>query len=265
MNGAEREALRQQMLLRSLLGDEPQSVLASWMRDGPRFDRGHAAYRANAGALAERALAAAYPTLQQLVGEASFAALARDHWRQRPPRDGDVAQWGGELADFVADAESLADEPCLADVARLEWVVHKAQGAADAAPLQGLARLGSEDPDRITLRLVPGTATLVSDHPVATIWHAHRSDAPDRFDAVREAYVAGGAEAVVVARQGWRVTVRKVGEGEWRYTEALLAGASLAQALALALAASGAAFDFQTWLVDAVRQQRIEAVEVPER
>ena len=72
MNGAAREALRQQMLLRALLGDARPGVVAGWLRDGPRVDAGLAAYRANAGALAERALAAAYPTVQQLLGEVSF-------------------------------------------------------------------------------------------------------------------------------------------------------------------------------------------------
>ncbi|MBU6260028.1 MAG: putative DNA-binding domain-containing protein [Burkholderiales bacterium] len=257
MSGPEREALRQQVLLRSLLGDDAPAALARWMRDGPRFERGHAAYRANAGALAERALAAVYPTLQQLIGADSFAALARDHWRQRPPRDGDVARWGGELADFIAGAESLADEPCLVDVARLEWIVHRAAGAADALTLQGLERLGRDDPQRLALRLAPGTATLVSGHPVATIWQAHRSDAADRFDAVRRAYADGRGESVVVARRGWRVEVRAVDVGERRCTDALLAGASLAEALD----AGGADFDFQAWLVDALRRQRIEAIE----
>ena len=39
--------------------------------------RGLAAYRANGHALAERALCAAFPVVRALVGEDSFAALAR--------------------------------------------------------------------------------------------------------------------------------------------------------------------------------------------
>ena len=46
------------MLLRALLGDARPGVVGGWMRDGARLARGLAAYRANAGALAERALAA---------------------------------------------------------------------------------------------------------------------------------------------------------------------------------------------------------------
>lgn len=253
---AEREALRQQMLLRALLGDARPGVVAGWLRDGAGFERGLAAYRANAGALAERALAAAFPTLQQLLGEESFGGLARAFWRRRPPLHGDIATWGGDLAAFMADDETLAPEPYLPDVARLEWAVHEAERAADAPPPSGLERLGDSDPQALWLRLTPGTALLASPHPVATIWHAHRSDAPDRFAPVRAAFDAGRGEFVRVARVGWRATVTAVDAAEHRFTAALQA----ARPLGSALSEAGAGFDFEVWLVDALQQQRLAAV-----
>ena len=95
---ADKEALRQRMLLRVLWHDARPGVLAGWTRDGERFGRGLQAYRANAGALAERALAAAFPTLQQLLGDESFAALARHFWLASPPAHGDIATWGEGLS-----------------------------------------------------------------------------------------------------------------------------------------------------------------------
>ncbi len=252
----EREALRQQMLLRALLGDARPGVVAGWLRDGAGTARGLAAYQANAGALAERALAAAFPTVQQLLGEASFAGLARSFWRARPPQRGDVATWGGALADFIADDEDLAPEPYLADVARLEWAVHEAERAADAASPAGLERLDGHDPAALWLRLAPGTALVGSPHPVATIWHAHRSDAPDRFAPVREAFAAGRGETVRVVREGWRATVAAIGSDEARFTGALLAARPLGDALAQA----GAAFDFGAWLVAALQGQWLAGV-----
>ena len=71
----QKEALRQQMLLRALWRDARPGVVAGWMRDGARFARGLAAYQANAGALAERALGAAFPTIAALLGDESFARL----------------------------------------------------------------------------------------------------------------------------------------------------------------------------------------------
>ena len=67
-----READRQQLLLGVLGRTKAPDALAGWARDDLRFSRGLLAYQANAGALAERALAAAYPVTAQLLGAESF-------------------------------------------------------------------------------------------------------------------------------------------------------------------------------------------------
>ena len=266
MTTADREALRQQMLLRALLGDARPGVVGGWLRapaGGPSVARGLAAYHANAGVLAERALAAAYPTLQQLLGEESFARLARHFWRRQPPQTGDVALWGGGLPGFIADAETLADEPYLADVARLEWAVHSAATAADAGPPQGLPLLATRDPAELRLTLAPGSTLVVSPHPVVAIWQAHRARPSgadeDRFAAVRAAFAAGVGETALVVRQGWQPVVRALAPAEACFTAAVLAGASLARALHDA----GVAFDFEAWLLAALQQGGLAAVSAP--
>jgi hypothetical protein len=256
VSGVNKEALRQQMLLRALMGDARPGVVAGWMRDGARFERGLSAYRANAGALAERALAAAFPTLRQLVGADSFAALARDFWRRHPPLAGDIGLWGDALPAFVADAESLADEPCLADVARLEWALHLAERAADGTAVRGLERLATHDPAALWLRLAPGTALVESVHPIATLWHAHRRADEDRFAPVREAFAAGVGEAAFVARDGHRASVEALPAPQARFVAALLGDRSLGQALA----AAGAAFAFEPWLIAALQRQLLAEV-----
>lgn len=259
MKSTDKEGLRQQLLLASLLGDAGPDPLAGWLRQtlpGPRIERGLAAYRANAGAMAERALAAAYPTLQQLISEDSFAALARDFWRRHPPQAGDIALWGGDLPSFVADAPSLADEPFLADVARLEWAVHCAQTAADAEPPQGLALLAEADPAQLWVHFAAGTALVSSPHPIVTVWQAHRSEEADRFAPVRAAFAAGVGEHALVTRQGWRPHVVRLASAQADFTAALLSGHTLAQALQ----ESGDNFDFQAWLVAALQSQCVAAV-----
>lgn len=261
----DKEALRQQMLLRALLGDARPGVVAGWMRNpsgatGRQFERGLAAYRANAGALAERALAAAFPTLQQLIGEESFGALARHFWQRQPPLAGDMALWGERLPAFVADAQSLADEPYLADVARVDWAVHVAERAADAPAVQGLELLAVLDPSQLRLQLAAGTALVESAHPVVSIWQAHRAAAAaaadgDRFAAVRAAFAAGQGEIALVFRRAWVPCVRAVAAAEARFTAALLAR----QTLGAALQSGGESFDFQAWLIAAL-QQRLVAV-----
>jgi Putative DNA-binding domain len=262
MNAAlvQKEALRQQMLLRALWGDARPGVVTGWLRDdAPRATRGLQAYGANAGALAERALGAAFPTVAQLVGDESFAGLARAFWRTEPPLRGDIAQWGAGLPAFIGAAPQLAEEPYLADVARLDWAVHGAEQSSDrvAAPT-GLEALADAEPARLRLRLASGTALVSSAHPVATIWHAHRSDAPDRFDPVRAAFAKGRGEHALVWRDGYQAQVAALPEPDARFMRAVTDGLALDRALDLA----GAGFAFEPWLLAALRQGWLAAVDV---
>jgi hypothetical protein len=232
----EREAQRQQQLLRTLWRADPAQALQPWAADeAARFKRGLQAYQAHAGALAQRALAAAYPTVQQLLGDEPFGALARALWRQHPPEQGDVDAWGGALAGFVAQAPDLADEPYLPDVARLEWAVHLAGRAADDdAPPAGLQRLADTDPAALWLRPRAGTALVVSGWPVVTLWQAHQPAArlqADPFAAAREALARCQAETALVWRQGWQVQVQALDAAEATLCQAVLQGQSLAQAI----------------------------------
>lgn len=260
MSGS-RESERQQLLLGVLGRTTAPAALAGWAGDGLRLHRGLQVYRANAGALAERALAAAYPVMAQLLGAESFAQLARALWQQQPPMQGDVATWGAGLADFLADflanaasavdAEGLAGEPYLPDVARLEWAAHLAASAADAEPPPGaFDRLADTDPAALWLRPRPGTALLRSPHPVASIWFAHQAQAAasaDRFAAVRAAFARGQAESALVWRQGWQVQVAALDGDDATFTHALLQGQTLGAALSGLSDRPG--FRFETWLV----------------
>ena len=261
MNAAsEREVQRQQLLLRTLWRDQPADVLQGWLRaarDGAN-DRGFAAYRANAGAIAERALAGAFPTIAALVGGESFAALARDFWQQQPPTRGDLGEWGGALADFIAANAALASEPYLADSARLDWLVHCASRAADgpdSAP--ALTALADHPPESLQFKLRPGCALLVSQSPVAAIWRAHQAQGDDRFAAVREAFAAARGDNAFVYREGFVVRVEALATDAATFTAALLRGATLASALD----AAGDAFAFEPWLLQALQQGWLVAVQ----
>ena len=252
-----KEALRQQMLLRALWRDARPGVLAGWTRDGANFKRGLQAYQANAGALAERALAAAFPTLQELLGDESFANLARAFWHHAPPGRGDIGTWGHDLASFVAAAPDLADEPYLPDVARLEWAVHEAQSAANSElDASSLAVLADQDPQSIWFRPRPGTQVLVSLHPVASIWQAHRQAATtgvDRFAAVRQAFAERQAQTALIWRDDWAVQVVALDLADALLTQALCQGLSLGRALEQ-VATHHPGFEFEAWLVTALRR-----------
>lgn len=249
-------AAQQQALLNALLAwpaDDAMKEVASLAH--PPCLRGLKAYQANGHALAERAMQAAYPVLAQLLGEESLGALARVFWHAHPPECGDVARWGGGLADFVQASEQLADEPYLADVARVEWALHQSASAADAAlDSASFALLTRHDAHALRLRLAPGCALVSSRWPVVSIITAHQNASPTLEEAGRRLR-AGLAECAVVWRQGLRSQLAACNPAEATFVQAVLAGASLLSALECS---GGLALD--QWLPAAVQSGLVVGV-----
>jgi Putative DNA-binding domain len=261
-------AHEQQQLLRALLGDRESAGLWPQLRLGSPAGsalahRGLLAYRSHGLALAERALAAAYPVISQLVGADNFAPMARQFWRQQPPAQGDMACWGGELAGFIAAAPQLADEPFLADVARVEWALHQAATAVDSSPdLTSIALLTRHAPDALTLQLSPGTARVASAYPVVSLMKAH-VDAPGEPDLTHAGELLREriGEHALIWRHGLKPQVEAINQAESAFIHALLQAQSLAQALEAA-AQSADAFDFSDWLARAVQGQLVTGAQL---
>ena len=250
------EALRQQSLLQALNGGAGHGL----REHGERAARGLEAYRANAEAIAERALAAAFATVQAMVGADDFRRLARAFWQAQPPQRGDLGEWGDAFAAWLQAQPSMAPWPYLGDSARLDFALHRNERAADAVlDASSLALLESVDPSQLRIRLMPGTVLLRSAWPIASIHAAHQlaGDAAERaFERVREAIAAGQGEDALVARRGWRGVVETMSADDARWTESLLAGASLANAFEQA----GEGFDFAAWLQTAIRHGWVKDV-----
>lgn len=238
------EARRQQELLAALTA--PPRAADATLAPGLR------AYRANAHAVAERALSAAFATVHALLGGEDFAQLAREFWHTHPPQRGDLGEWGDALPLFIAAHAGLAGWPYLADCARLDRALHRCERAADAVfDAASLARLSDTDPSQLQLCLMPGLQALGSRWPLASIQAAHANAGADEslFALARERIATQQGEAVVVARVGGRGAVQRIDATGLAFVEALADGANLAQALD----AAGDGFDFAAWLGDALR------------
>jgi hypothetical protein len=212
-------------------------------------ERGLKAYRSNGHELAQRALAAAFPVVAELMGPENFEGLARHFWQGHPPQRGDLAQWGGDFPAFIESLPDLsAGEPYLADVARVEWALHAAATAADAqVDTASFNLMATQDPERITLVLAPGTVCIASRFPVAAIINAHRIGEPTLQEAgllLRE----GVAQTALVWRQGLKPSLRLAAPGEAAFAAALQENRSLADSLACA-----PDFDFNAWLAPSVQ------------
>ncbi len=250
---AERLRDQQEALLQALWSPRLEDAAAMWaphVRAGASsWRRGLVAYRSNAQELAPRALAGAYPVVAQLLGEENFRSVALYLWQRTPPSRGDLAHWGGGLAALIESLSDLNDaEPYLADVARVEWLLHQAASAPDGAVNPAsFGLLSQADPATVTLVLCPGAACLQSAYPVVSVINAHQHPEPTLEEAGRRLR-AGRAECAMVWREGAKPRVREALAGEAPFLAALLAGRSLLDALEAAPELS-----FNDWLVPAAQ------------
>ncbi len=219
--------------------------------------RGLAAYRTNAHASAQRALQAAYPVIEQLVGPDNFALLARDFGHQHPPQRGDLAHWGHQLAAFLATSSQLVDTPYLADVAHIEWALHTCAGAADRAQdSASFAALAQHAPENLSFTIAPGVHVLASAYPAAAIVLAHQGQGT--LGDAAALLGAGAAQTALVWRAGFAPRVRALAQSEQAFTQAVCSGLCLAHALDCA----DTAFDFSAWLTAAVQSGLVMGVVV---
>jgi len=267
--GTGAEAQRQQALM-AALGDDAAGLPAGLCPlPGPDHralaDTGLRAYRRNVQASLERALQAAFPTVHAVLGDEALATLARDLWRQSPPTCGDLAGFGAELPRLLAAWPEEQDLPWLPDLARLDWAVHLATFAADASgPVVGLDRLAQHDPAQLVLRFGPGSHGLRSAWPVHALWWAHQpvddsAERAQRFALARQALADGRCDAVLVHRRGWAVAVAWLADAaQAAFTHDLLQGGTLGQALA----ARQGDFPFEAWLVRALQEGWLVAIDL---
>ncbi len=241
--------LQQQTALLDALFASPEHPSPQHVAPAFTGGRGLRAYQANATALAQRTLSAAFAVLEQLMGAADFSRMAVHFWHSHPPARGDLAQWGDALPDFLRANLQLADEPYLADVASVEWALHQAAMAMDqVADMSSFARLSSHHAADQRLQLASGCSVMASRFPVASIVAAHLHGSPT-LERAGELLRAGVAENAVLWRQGMRPRVRPCCNAEAHLIRALANGHPLGAALA---AADG--LDFGTWLPQAVQE-----------
>ncbi len=196
------------------------------------------------------------PGGQALLGDESFAQMARAYWYALSAR----ARRPGVARRIVARvhrrrAEQLADEPYLADCARLEWALNARRGRERrTGRAANTVAAGAADPAAIGIELMPGTRAARIDasdrHDLAGAPRP-ATGADDRFAPVRAAFAAGPGEQAWVWRDGWRARAAHVDRRGFEFMRSL---ARMAAASARRWLAGGEGFDFEAWLVLALER-----------
>lgn len=185
------------------------------------------------------ALAATFPTVQAVVGEAFFRTMARAFVAATLPTQPVLAEYGDDFPAFIDAYVPAGALPYLGDVARLDWALNLAFQAPATGRLGAadLAAVPVEQLPSMALALAAGTVLIRSVYPLDRIWAAAQPGAAG--DIVDLA--AGGAYLLVLRRPddaGFVV----LGEGEAAFVAALAEGHALEAAAGAALAAD-AGFD----------------------
>ena len=163
-----------------------------------------------------------YPVCSKLVGEQFFDAMSRIYARQHPSPTPDLADFGEQFADFIADFEHARSLPYLPDVARLEWAWHCAFHASDEPGLdfEALGEVSAEQQTGLIFNL-PNSATLLqSNYPTHKIWQTNQEDASS--DDVVD--LDEGRVNLIVWRSGYDVRIDPVNKSNWPLLVALSKG-----------------------------------------
>lgn len=170
------------------------------------------------------ALAATFPTVHAVVGEAFFGVLARAFVARSLPIQPVLAEYGDGFAAFVESFSQADSLPYLADVARLDWALNVAFHRSPTERL-AIADLASIPPDRmpgLRLELAAGAAIVRSRFPIDRIWRISQPGA-----ASEQVDVEAGGACLLVLRRVDDAAFVELSDPEAAFVAAVERGATL--------------------------------------
>jgi uncharacterized protein (UPF0276 family) len=245
----------QQKFAAALFDARREAEVAPSLTRAERF----ALYRGNLSATWAKALGAAYPVIRQLVGDEFFEALAREYGRAHPSDDGDLNRFGAQLAGFLDGFQYTADLPYLPDMARLEWLLHRAHYApsAETVDAKALAAIPAEQIESVTMAFAPAARLFASEWSVVQLWLAHQDELDEEFpQQMRQ------ASRALVVRPKWKTAVVPQSAAAHGALSVLQQGATFGEALDAAFERDDA-FDVAAHLKQWLEQGVFSAVKRP--
>lgn len=189
-------------------------------------------YRNNVRESLTEALRAVYSGVEALVGKAFFRQSALRFIEINPPRMPALASYGEEFAEFLDGLPSCRSIPYLGDVARLEWRASRASLHRAGLPIAPDLLKSSMDwkPGQLCFTAQEGLSHFACAFPIDEIWtfaQAGGEGSPPQ--------IQGNPVFLEIAPGQEGVTIRRLEEAEFKFREALCAGADLATAANRAL------------------------------
>jgi hypothetical protein len=177
-------------------------------------------------------LAATFPVLKALAGDAFFDQCARAFATACPPSSPVLFEYGETFPRFLFDATRSPDYAYFADVGAFEWAINRAYHADDVEAFDPTALLSVPEDrrDDLVFAFHASSRMIASDFPILDIWHANQAGADNRTIDL-----AAGGTRLFIWRNGIDVVWRQLTRPETVFVAALVEGATLATACARAL------------------------------
>ena len=189
-----------------------------------------AIYRANVIGALSRALENSFPVCGRIVGARGFGALARAFATAHPAVHHDLGRYGTGFPEFlqrwVDGRPGWEDFAYLADLARFEYLRHRAWRAADDSRFDFAAFAAAAETKPADLRLTPSASLglLASPYPVHRVWEIHQLETPPP-----QISGAPGHCYLALHRQADQVLHRVLAKSDFQALAALTDGATLSQ------------------------------------
>lgn len=186
-----------------------------------------------------------YPSVDHLVGETYFSALAQHYVETHPPRDANLVAYGEHFASLIEDMQEVHGLAYLAAVAQLDRAWTEVYFAADAplteTPDAGaLAGMTDDAIMQWHCRLVPGARLLSLDYSALDAWTHLRSGA-----LLVQTEILKAPIHILMWCTGKEIAFRALSDAEHKFVTELADGRACADA-AIAAVAVDAHFDVST-------------------
>jgi len=217
----------------ALLGDDPLAAASHVSGDALEPEARLRIYQHHVTTTLTAALESTFPVVRRLVDARFFAYAADSYIRQHPPSQPCLVEYGASLPAFLAAFPPCQAHAYLPDVARLEWAVHVARQAEEAAPLDvtRLSSMAAETMPHLEFRFEPSVSFIDSPWPIDRIWQANQDDAS--ADDVVD--LDGGGVHLEIRTLDGDVILRALGASRHAFRRALHEGSALGHAAQIAL------------------------------
>jgi hypothetical protein len=142
--------------------------------------------------------------------------LAQGYLRDSGKKVGDWGDWGEHFPDWISAHLNELNLPYLADCARLDWLIHRADRSIDKQPdYASFEDIANYDDYNFSFEFATGAALIESTYPIVSIYDAHRGSSlnPD-LQSASDKLAKGIGETALVWRRAWQPMVREVFNSE---------------------------------------------------